>query len=236
MSTEVSAQAYLYRNTTYRPQLNQEQADAIKLAHRRAFLGPLMEDSEPDDDEEQETSTAIDKSNPLPEIKSTTPDVIAPFRHNPLHDLESVFWLALFILLCSTFVKDTSISDAQWQQYQTARRELARKLFSDREYRRIVMDSPDRFLQDINALHPQIREIARKLEINFGQVLVTRYREAEKDIPPGGIEFSVANDLYANFAVTLMDIEKSLRGSKDLKIAVHCISAQKELLQDQEQG
>ena len=233
MSTEVDSQQYLYQSTTYEPQSvsDEEQVDAIKLAHRRELQALLEEDEDPEDDKTRDLSIAADENQSPPKIKDPQLDTSVPFKHNPLHDLESVLWVALFVLLCSTYVQDRSISEAEWQRYRDAHRELAKKLFCNQVYRYLAMSSPKRLLQDLDSLHPRIGEIARKLVINFGQVLVTRYRRIEEDLPEDGVRFSHASDLYSHFVTTFVDIAKSLKGNKDLKIAVHCVTAQRDLVQ-----
>ena len=72
------------------------------------------------------------------ESKAQTPPL--PFRHNPLHDLESVFWLAMYMLLAGTLIHaGDSLKHKVIEAHNEAQQKLAEALFCDRTFRSEVM-------------------------------------------------------------------------------------------------
>ncbi|EKM53990.1 uncharacterized protein PHACADRAFT_122666 [Phanerochaete carnosa HHB-10118-sp] len=103
-----------------------------------------------------------------------------PFRHNPLHDLESVLWIALYIVLCSTIEKwDADLPDEEWANYSLERSRLAAKLFNDSLFRAEVVGGGNAFRWSLPKLHPTLQAISRKLN-EYLVELVGLYRSAEQ--------------------------------------------------------
>ncbi|EKM52667.1 uncharacterized protein PHACADRAFT_211889 [Phanerochaete carnosa HHB-10118-sp] len=109
----------------------------------------------------------------LPHPDTTHPGGVI-FRHNPLHDHESVLWLSLFVLLVSEYrnselnEKGERKYDAQtFQGFMDAQHALAWKLFCE----------PD-------GLHPTVGKIICELS-SMGSHLVDAFKDAEKDLKPG---------------------------------------------------
>ena len=111
-------------------------------------------ESELPGDPEPDVPPAID----LPEIPCTEEF----FRHNPLHDLESVFWVALWLVLCSEFAKnDPTKTEEQWAGHMVAHGNFAADLFCDFNIRKDVMTSSSQyFLSHMTNLLPQVQEIS----------------------------------------------------------------------------
>ena len=124
--------------------------------------------------------------------------VCTPFRHNPLHDLESVLWLSLWLPLRSKLVKDNAeISIQEWNDHMTAQSDLAEQLFQDKGFRNSVMDGDFLLASHAKETLPQVRQIIRKIDV-FRQSLVSRYRQVERSIHKPGykIGFDAADGLY----------------------------------------
>ncbi|EKM48777.1 uncharacterized protein PHACADRAFT_132197 [Phanerochaete carnosa HHB-10118-sp] len=118
---------------------------------------------------------------------------VMPFRHNPLHDLESVLWLALYIVLCSTIEKwNADLPDEEWANYSLARSRLAAKLFNDSVFRSEVIGVGNAFCSSLAKLHPAIQAICDKLD-EYIMELVGLYRSAEQRQLQAAIEAASAS-------------------------------------------
>ncbi|GJE97364.1 hypothetical protein PsYK624_135800 [Phanerochaete sordida] len=205
MATEVELREYRY---------DRRPSKTTRASSSRITLPdiPEEEDSTDDDegpsDDEPETQTPNAKyivfdessSDDEPEDGHNDDDLLPVvqqrgariFRHNPLHDLESVLWLGLYIVTCSVLSRfnDTkTVSDAQWEEYLKARRVLAAKLFYDRSFRCNVIQPSNSFSSCFWDQHPQLRLICDVFD-EFREVLVEQYETVEQR--PGPITFASA--------------------------------------------
>ncbi|EKM56466.1 uncharacterized protein PHACADRAFT_207697 [Phanerochaete carnosa HHB-10118-sp] len=145
----------------------------------------LAPDSERPSDEDN-------KTRPKPYTLHILP--VMPFRHNPLHDLESVLWLALYIVLCSTIEKwDTDLPDEQWANYSLARYRLAAKVFDNSVFRADVVGSGSAFYSSLSKLHPTLQAICIKLN-EYLVELVNLYMYAEQRQMQAAIEAASAGN------------------------------------------
>ena len=157
-----------------------------------------------------------------------TPKAQIPFKHKPLHDLESAFWTGLHALICSDLVPIPSVSEGIWKLHvKESAKQVA--LLSNRASRASMLasDAPYtmQFLEN-TALLPQVRRALKQLGL-MRKVLQKCYLEAESDLFGAGFVFEVDQKIY-NFIISLLhDIAKSLEGDKDLKIRVHGFAEQK---------
>ncbi|KAJ3554522.1 hypothetical protein NM688_g3064 [Phlebia brevispora] len=118
------------------------------------------------------------------------------FRYNPLHDLESVFWIATYCLFqCPA--EGISRATAE-QQAKTVNRVLY-----DRDHHCAIIRLDGEFEQDLASLPPSLRELGRILE-TLRSKLTARYYAAEKD--RASITSSVAAGLHDEFADILDSI------------------------------
>ncbi len=115
------------------------------------------------------------------------------FRYNPLHDLESVFWLATYFIFTTTGYNQDEEEIKQQEHIKD------RLLYDDFQHS-CVMRLDDAFLCDVSYLHPDLHELALSLE-ELRSKLVTRFRVAEKDC--GSITSSVATGLHESLASVL---------------------------------
>ena len=101
-----------------------------------------------------------------------------PFRHNPLHDLESVLWLCIYLLLAAMFkkrVQDTHQGVASFTANQEA---LFRKLFTRRDTRLDIMHAGTNMMEMFTGLHPTVCDVVNYLDI-MRTALVDAFDEAE---------------------------------------------------------
>ncbi|GJE97361.1 hypothetical protein PsYK624_135770 [Phanerochaete sordida] len=169
------------------------------------------------------------------------------FRHNPLHDLESVFWLALYLLLCTLLdlEKPLQTSDAEWAQYATAKDVLAADLFHNAKKRIECITADTAFATMLSGLHPRVRKICESLE-GIRAALNTVYKLAESD--PGRLKFDMLLDirvplpskpkskpmpLHHVFANAFFDLSDTLSGDRDITFGkIPSVSEQRQMMHD----
>ncbi|KAJ3542253.1 hypothetical protein NM688_g5988 [Phlebia brevispora] len=136
-----------------------------------------------------------------------------PFLYNPLHDLESLWWVALFFIVAGKVIDDKSGSFME-----NARREdqanFAKKLFRTYTYRTRAFQDSDCFEKVLDSLHPALEEVGLALDMlrNF---LLAAYVDAEKDVQ--NIQFDVAVGVHACFIEFFGSLAQSLH-EKDITI------------------
>ncbi|GJE95867.1 fungal protein kinase domain-containing protein [Phanerochaete sordida] len=166
MSTEVEAHEYSYRKLIFQ---------AMKPPTSMWF-------------------TQITKTPPRPTAVELPGPEIPPFRHNGLHDGESVFWLGLYLLLTSVLArrgKDGKlVADEADAHYQAAQRAFAWKVFAEPGVRARIMTVEGALLADTANLDPRIQKVLTSLDEMRKQILQT-YRVVEGKLhePPHRLVF-----------------------------------------------
>lgn len=105
-----------------------------------------------------------------------------PFRYNVLHDLESLWWVAVFFIFKTQVVDTSKDADAQALPVSDAQRVSAEQLFHDRNERLSVMTDTGVFALHIRNIHPTLQPLAEQLE-TLRRSLIKAYKKAEKDLP-----------------------------------------------------
>ena len=112
------------------------------------------------------------------------------FRYNPLHDMESLWWIATY------FVLKRKVDGAAVEQHPNSlatQRHYAAGLFEDSENamdaRQIALTGPS-LPQRLGSLHPCMRTAGGLLD-DLRIRLVEAYQEAEKNVST--IDYTVAN-------------------------------------------
>lgn len=156
------------------------------------------------------------------------------FRHNPLHDLESVLWVSVWVTVCSTFVKNNlQTTDEEWNRYLEHHGVFARQLFCDPSFRRSAMSSSPNLLAGFVGLIPELSWVALQLD-KIKTSLLTRYEEAEErlDDPDYQIGFGkIARNLH-NDMVELFDAIADELHDDDLKIDVQAQTQKRKQMQN----
>lgn len=137
------------------------------------------------------------------------------FRYNPLHDLESLWWVAVYFLVTRDV---TRIGQEQPVERPVddinAQREWAYKLFWVGDRRLPVIRSGYFFLNAVMpCLCPSLRPLARDLE-TARQYLVGAYANAEKD---DDVKFDIASGIHHQFISCFTSILHRLK-TKDIQI------------------
>ena len=130
-----------------------------------------------------------------------------PFRYNPLHDLESLWWIAAFFL----FKRDVALDEEDACKPAERTRRQAQTIAAENLFNisrsTLLADFPV-FPTVLTSLHPSVQPIGRRLE-DLRKELVETYRNAEKD--PSTITHTVADSLHARFRREFADIVTTLR-------------------------
>ena len=138
--------------------------------------------------------------SPTPEYLKTPPGYSPPpnhplpqFRHNPLHDLESMFWIVAYFLF-KTGGKGAEAAAIARQQNTT------RELFYDDLQRCFCIQDKVRFIRDLRALRTSVQPAGHCLNA-WRAELSTMFYSAEKDC--SSITCTVAAGLHESLSRAL---------------------------------
>lgn len=138
-------------------------------------------------------------------------------RYNPLHDMESLWWIAAYFVIKREAIADAESKLVQQPDSLKAQLAYAWTLFHGGRQRRLdtISNMVDRFSDHIGDLHPAVQPIARTLDQLRGQLLEA-YQAAEKDLDkdPESIDHTAADGLHKLFALAFTRISqvKNLQG------------------------
>ncbi|EKM48469.1 uncharacterized protein PHACADRAFT_77345, partial [Phanerochaete carnosa HHB-10118-sp] len=183
MAVEVEAGTYLHGRASHgilRTILEEDTVgteEAGPLDKKAAAKRRRSDQDDNAEDNAQSDSFPVHVLGPRPAVRVVRQ---RPFRHNPLHDLEFVLWLGLYVLFCSIFKRfaDPYTADEQWIDYMKRRKAVAAKLFNSQIFRYQVVSTSTVFSEQLPGLHPQLQKICLVLEA-FCELLVSRYAEVE---------------------------------------------------------
>lgn len=145
----------------------------------------------------------------VPYVGTTELTPLTPFRHNPLHDLESLWWIAVyFVVKRVAYRTNPNKVDTKWTSH--AQRAYATELFSCNATRYFVMKRASDFRSKMNIVHPSVKPIVLILS-DLRDMLASRYTKAEKNA--ASIEYTCADGLHEKFirAFTLISQAKKLQ-------------------------
>lgn len=122
-----------------------------------------------------------------------TPPPVPPFRYNPIHDFESLWWLAVYFLFNREIIQDTDTPpDSTETAGATAHREFDHEPFGDLGWRQRVICGLGVFQSHVETLHPTVRPLGYALD-GCREMIVEAYHAAEKDLD--SVPSSVAENL-----------------------------------------
>ncbi|KAI0943406.1 hypothetical protein AcW1_002575 [Taiwanofungus camphoratus] len=183
------------------------------------FQSQPDEDSSSGSDDDSGTSQVSENqssSSALSTDSSKGEDI--RFRYNPLHDLESVWWVAVYFLIKKKVVRDSG-EDPAYKEDLATQMAYASQLFYGKE-RLAALGHDKVFSKMLYCLHhPIVRKFGQVLE-KIRQKLTRRYRKAERLGHIAAIDHRIANRLHKRFS------RKFLRISKGLCIEVGPLSTQ----------
>ncbi|EKM53935.1 uncharacterized protein PHACADRAFT_145449 [Phanerochaete carnosa HHB-10118-sp] len=215
MSREVDSHRYLH--LAYKAATNGQVFALEQVDNDIEYNSESDCDSDAEDDEPTEA-----EHPPTPVAKPTvdSPAAAIPFRHNPLHDLESVVWLCFYLLLAATFKKEkvvgyTHKAVAAFAAHQD---EVFRHVFTRQEMRLHIMNLNAKVDDIFSGLHPTVKEVAGHLlamraPLVEGFIAAEATMSAENPIP-----FTAGSRAVAEMGRHVFDIVNQLLSRKDLKI------------------
>ncbi|GJE95048.1 hypothetical protein PsYK624_112270 [Phanerochaete sordida] len=218
MSTEVYR--HRYRHTPSRKD-DSEGPGLIDMFTK--FRGEVnVEDTSgrPEDNEGTSEDEGAADNNRTGEDASPSSSPAIPFRYNPLHDLESVFWLCLFLLLAATFKRDEKLSSSQLAAFSEKQEELYSRIFNDVTERIGIMTEADTFSELNSGLHPLVSKIMAQLD-GMRDVLIKAFIAAEATMDPDTpIPFSVGLNTTRKMGGYIKPIMEAIQKYGDLELLV----------------
>ena len=136
---------------------------------------------------------------------------LGPFRYNPLHDLESLWWISAYFLLSRTLTltgdnaERTDAEDPRLARQRTA----AQKLFVIGDERQWAVCGESEFYREFKTLRPLTRKMGRALDI-ARDTLVRAYHYVEQDLDNRA--FEVRSEVYEEMCEIYTKIAKRLEG------------------------
>ena len=135
-----------------------------------------------------------------------------PFRYNPLHDLESLWWVGSYFLFTRAVDIKTDGLDEAVKQLHLAQlnkqRESMDKLFFDCSQRYWVMFRDKPFSEELCSLHRSMYKAGQKMD-QARDVVVRAYHYMEEDIV--NREFSVQDATYTEMRRLFSSVAKRIR-------------------------
>lgn len=213
MSIEVDGHAYLH---TSKDKTLSHKPPVHPMVRFRAALA----EAKPEDPNvlpvlKMEASEGLSKV--MKKMKASEESSI-PFRYNPLHDIESLWWLALFLLLAGTIVDVSADSPGITDSQDAAQQRLSEKLFCDPKFRMSTFINDRGLRPYLSTLHPRVAEISAQLK-EMRSDLTQAFRQAEKDMTKP-IPFLLPSGIYEGIEELLKTIIKRL-AVDDLQVTVN---------------
>ena len=141
---------------------------------------------------------------------------IVPFSHNHLHDLESLWWVAVWVVFYNNFSEETPSHDRPPFTSKNAEDQidLAKTLFPSvlkDSIRHIAFSQPDAFLDMCKDLPGNKRDICSGLDA-LREYLVTHYRAVEAGYPHSVDPKSSGDDIYDDFTELFSTLKTMFNG------------------------
>ncbi|KAI0916615.1 hypothetical protein AcW1_010385 [Taiwanofungus camphoratus] len=138
-------------------------------------------------------------------------------RYNPLHDLESCWWLAVYFVFNKRVVRvgDSAPSSDDDDEQAEKRMRYARRLFYSHSARVSALTLANNFIEAMGNLRPSVIGIAVMLNV-ARQRLVDRYRQAEQDLAT--LDHTVADEILRKTGLEFLGISQELSKKGDIEI------------------
>lgn len=224
MAVEVSQNAYLLNKEREEPKERKEASLSMVdlAAMRRQFRDGASSDSE--------------MSEP-PAGSSTISEAKQPFFYNPLHDLESIWWITIYFVVnkeTELASKEPGVATVKYTPLTEDQRVYARSLFYDwaTRFMAIQMVTGSPLDKHLSSLPSHLSMISTEL-IELRKKLVSHYMNIE--VPGFIITKTVCQDLYGHFTKAFKKIARSL-ARQDILVAPTKRSPNERLLRKNNAG
>ncbi|KAI0089644.1 hypothetical protein BDY19DRAFT_116298 [Irpex rosettiformis] len=182
------------------------------------------------------------KTKPRPSLKgliSSKGSPMPPFVNTPLHDLESLWWLSVYLILPRSIVENepavkaeignpegegekdkedgpTSTAGSSSAHATQAIPQWVLELLVNQGERQISFRSAGCFLTQAQCLHESLAEIVNGLDV-ARKSLVSAYITAEQNIHTTGVDLTVVESVHEELAATYTEIRQSFDILGDLE-------------------
>ena len=134
------------------------------------------------------------------------------FHHNPLHDMESLWWLAVYFLFHREVISGSESKKPQSEDDLRAQHNNARRLFEDKVERSKALWKQGQFKSYVESLHGDVYKVGRSLD-RARRTLVKAYETLEMGTETVTLSFEkiVRKGVHSEFegifrdAVTLVE-------------------------------
>lgn len=151
------------------------------------------------------------------------------FRYNPLHDFESLWWIAVYFFVTGTLriIPPAGCDTAPekypvepWYKSEVRRMALqhrmAEELFVHCSTRRLAMVNLDWFASDMSVMHQTMGSVGTGLD-RIRRTLAGAYKGVENDV--GNIPLYAASSVYTAFHQFFLGIQTRLKSDGDVIVA-----------------
>lgn len=145
--------------------------------------------------------------NTSPARAEPTLPTLIPLRYNPLHDLESLWWIGAYFLLKREIYHVVPLGGEDSDHWDREKqRKCADEVFYSTDARASIMmhDSGYFYRYVVPVVHPTMRPVAEILQ-DLRRALLQRYVDVEKDA--ASVDFTCAEGLYEQFIAGFSEIE-----------------------------
>lgn len=184
-------------------------------SHSYAFRSHRYESFEPDDEDNDTAASFLETDIPpaaVPQqpisISKSTENAVS-FRQNPLHDIESLWWVLVWL----TMTREVDVESSP-QNDVIAQRSFYRRLFKDHYFRRQAFRE-EVFANGAGRLHPNMQLVAQALAQAQGAI-IKAYIEAERNIDR--IDHTVADKLCIYLSGLFAKLARSYYQANDIKL------------------
>lgn len=113
---------------------NDEDGGEALFLQFEALEASQQEDDAATSDHLESTLSSLAPSSATSSERETTPELL-PLKYNPLHDLESIFWLGLYVLFVGCLVREHHTAQHVLAAQTIAKDDFAVQLFRDPTFR-----------------------------------------------------------------------------------------------------
>lgn len=122
---------------------------------------------------------SADAATPAADLTTQTPFVTG-FKHNTLHDMESLLWVSFWMVLCTRLRRPPHVDEVTWNACVREQSTLARTIFTDKQARFLLLTHSSDFHLAFQKLYPQVVKILWKLDA-FRVDLWAYYQRCEEN-------------------------------------------------------
>ena len=137
---------------------------------------------------------------------------VAPFQYNPLHDLESLWWVLVYLL----FRRPTNIDDDTRERYEEQLRYFD-SAFTDELMDRLEMfQDQTKFSEGFTTLHDLMKPVAELLDWTRQNLVIQYFNSEEQDVTQ--IDHKVGRKVAKSMAKDCKATAKMFRGDADVTL------------------